>query len=182
MKNLNIKLSSFRHILILSFVVFTCSTSFAQLNKLTQQIDSSTTFYEINIQEKVFLDSLKLVLDSASYYSGGSEFREYKRFKTFWEPRLFPDITFERYMLAEQAYFGTTKSNYAYLSNENWWEIGPKVPPTTANTGVGPAEFITFFDNGTPASTQHMLSGSLPGGLFYSQDAGETWTPAGSDS
>ncbi len=69
--------------------------------------------------------------------------------------------------------------------NSVWKDIGPNnslTRGTGTRRGIGPIEFITIYDTGTVVSTRHMLAGSLPGGLFYSDNAGETWQPAGSDT
>lgn len=128
--------------------------------------------------EKQYLDNLKSSLDSATYYSGGAEYKTFKKFQNFWEPRLYPDKKFETYLLAQQAFFENTSQNYSNASSDNWKEIGPK----NSTVGVGPVEFISFFDNGTAASTQYMLTGATQSGLFYSKDFGETWSPTGTDT
>ena len=69
--------------------------------------------------------------------------------------------------------------NYDFVTEENWKELGPKRKGESGQLGQGPVEFITIFDTGTVASTRHMLTGSLLGGLFYSDDYGESWNSTG---
>lgn len=152
--------------------------SYAQLEKLTTDIQPTWTFYDIYTPQTAYLSNLKSSVDSATYYSGGGEYKEFKRFQNFWEPRLYPDKTFASYFLAHETYYENTSQNYSYASTEKWRELGP----TKSSVGNGPVEFLTFFDNGTAASTQYMLTGALQSGLFYSEDHGETWRPAGTDT
>jgi len=163
---------------IFSLFLFCVLNVNAQLDKQLLNMSPTKSFQDINLSEKLYLDSLKTVLDSTTYYSGGGEYKTFKRFKNIWEPRLFPDKKFDTYYQAEQAYYQSTLNNYTNASSDQWSELGP----TSSTSGIGPAEFVTFFDNGTPASTQYMLAGSLPGGLFYSKDFGESWMSTGSDN
>lgn len=66
---------------------------------------------------------------------------------------------------------------------ENQWEcIGPNNTPGYFNKmsslGVGPTDFI----KSTPLQEGLLLTGSIPGGLFFSTDRGEVWQNAGSDN
>jgi len=164
--------------LILFLSIISIGKSFAQLEKLQSNLNSSTTFQDIYVPEKQYLDNLKLTLDSTTYYCGGAEYKTFKKFQNFWESRLYPNKTFETYFLAQQAFYENTSQNYSNASSDTWKEIGPK----NSAVGIGPVEFITFFDNGTPVSTQYMLTGATQSGLFYSKDFGETWSPAGTDT
>jgi hypothetical protein len=174
----NLKTLSLLKAIILSLFLFCVLNVNAQLDKQLLNISPTKSFRDINLSEKLYLDSLKTVIDSTTYYSGGGEYKTFKRFKNIWEPRLFPDKKFDTYLQAEQTFYENTSTNYVNASSEQWSELGP----TISTSGIGPAEFVTFFDNGTPASTQYMLAGSLPGGLFYSKDFGETWLSTGSDN
>lgn len=62
-----------------------------------------------------------------------------------------------------------------------WVSIGPNQPPTNPNyrddAGIGPVEFIRVH----PTKQGHLLVGSLSGGLFYSENGGESWQSCGSD-
>jgi len=113
----------------------------------------------------------------------GSDYTEFKRWINFWEPRLAPSGDFK-------AYFGSGKNfqdgqNIPAPGNTDpWEEIGPTIKPQTGipigggDWGVGPIEFISFY-NPNPSL---MLCGSLNGGLFYSGDGGDHWQNGGSDT
>ena len=64
---------------------------------------------------------------------------------------------------------------------KEWVEIGPidnPIAKSQSAAGLGPVEFIRISKN----NPNLMLAGSLMGGLFYSNNSGDTWQNAGSDS
>lgn len=68
-----------------------------------------------------------------------------------------------------------------YDFNKQWEFLGPDDKPNVLKpqsaSGVGPIEFIRVFQQ----DTKNLLAGSNLGGLFFSEDGGENWIPAGSD-
>lgn len=121
----------------------------------------------------------------------GSEYNQYLHFLRQWEPRLYAvEGDFGKYMEQEAAAIkglrrrvalrGGMLSMASTIATSPWRENGPiaKQTSTVGAEGVGPIEFITFF---TPAPS-HMLCGSTAGGLFYSTNAGVSWSSAGSDT
>ncbi|MFK8044346.1 MAG: hypothetical protein AB8B72_02535 [Crocinitomicaceae bacterium] len=73
-----------------------------------------------------------------------------------------------------------TYSQNVVLTNQ-WEEIGPFDNPIARSqtaAGLGPVEFIQISKK-TPSL---MIAGSLMGGLFYSENSGDTWENGGSDS
>ncbi len=130
-----------------------------------------------------YLDSLKLVMDSSDYYSGAGEFKEFKKFSKIWEPRLGANGTFESFYEAQSMYYNNLSENYDYITPNKWLELGPnRLNYIPGRTGIGPVEAITFFDNGTLELTRYMLASSLMGGLFFSEDSGDSWKSGGTDS
>ncbi|MBN2728797.1 MAG: hypothetical protein JXR53_06190 [Bacteroidales bacterium] len=121
----------------------------------------------------VYFDSLYNIYGDSIYEGEGSEYNDYMRFMNFYEPRLSTNIGFEEYFMS------FTNQPIPQALQTNWNDIGPD---NSLSTGIGPTEFISIFDNGTPILCNYMLTGSLTGGLFYSDDAGSTWNPAGSDT
>lgn len=65
--------------------------------------------------------------------------------------------------------------------SEEWYSLGPNIPPKNkthrSDAGIGPVEFIRIY----PKASNHLLAGSLSGGLFYSDNGGENWVNTGSD-
>jgi hypothetical protein len=154
-----------------------------QLQTYLNNATPSTTYQSIKTKMVPYLDSLKLVTDSSAYYSGAGEFKQFKKFSKLWEPRLGTDGTFDSYYEAQSLYYNNLSENYDYITTDNWLELGPnKLNYIPGRTGIGPVEAITFFDNDTLESTRYMLASSLMGGLFYSEDYGETWVNGGTDA
>lgn len=159
------------------------SDSIGQLDSYLINMQAGHDFYFIRDKMDAYLDSLETTMDSIYFYSGGGEFKEFKKFEKLWEPRVSPHGDFIKYFDAEYNFYENLQDSYEYITEGPWHELGPNaVNYSNINKGVGPVEFLTFFDNGTPGSTQYMLTGSLPGGLFYSTDFGNTWNKTGTDT
>lgn len=66
--------------------------------------------------------------------------------------------------------------------NNGWQFLGPENKPDSPDnnpaSGVGPVEFIRVFQK----NSNILLAGSLSGGLFISEDKGESWYNSGSDA
>jgi hypothetical protein len=69
-----------------------------------------------------------------------------------------------------------------YNFSNAWQFVGPSnkpdAPTNISASGVGPIEFIRVYQK----NPQHLLAGSLSGGLFFSEDGGENWINSGSDA
>lgn len=167
-----------KYIIIILLIAFT-NTSKAQLETYILNADESTSFYDIQAGMHPYLDSLKLVLDSSTYYSGDGEYRNFRKFEKFWTPRVDQDGKFGQYTETVKEYYANTRDDYSYFNSDEWHEIGPN---KNNNVGIGPTEFLTFFDNGTDTSTKYMLTGSLTGGLFYSVNSGISWNHGGTNN
>jgi len=184
-KNLNICFMS-RSLKVSLFFGLFCfillSNGFGQLNTYLNNIQSDSNYYMIKNGMKPYLDSLKTTMDSISFYAGSGEYKEFKKFEKLWEPRVSPHGNFTKYFDAEYSYYMNQQGTYDYITDVPWHELGPNiVNQSNNNKGVGPVEFLTFFDGGTTDSTQYMLTGSLAGGLFFSNDYGSTWNKTGTD-
>jgi hypothetical protein len=154
----------------------------AQLQTYLNGATPATTFQSIENKMLPYLDSLKLVTDSAVYYSGSGEYKPYQKFRKIWGPRLGANGTFGSFYSAQANFYNELQSNYNYITEAKWSELGPKkLNFIQGSTGIGPVEAITFFDNGTVESTRYMLASSLMGGLFFSENYGETWVNGGTD-
>ncbi len=150
----------------------------AQFNNCILTSDSNTTFPSIQGNLNSYIDSLVDNGDSSMVYSGDGDGRKLLRFTEIWESRLYPNKNFHSYNIAEAEYYSSTSSQFSTSNTNSWKEIGP----LRSDKGIGPAEFLRIYDDGSATSTKFMLSGSLPGGLFLSSDYGETWNNAGSDN
>ena len=77
-------------------------------------------------------------------------------------------------------------SNFTFAQltgfNNDWVSLGPNEYPTNPkfriDAGVGPIEFIRVFQK----KEGFLLAGSLHGGLFFSENGGDSWMNSGSDA
>ena len=159
-------------LLISISLLWLSTTGYTQVSQKSILNSSNVTLNQIKSSMQVYFDSLHQVFGDSVFLGEGTEYSEYKRFINFFEPRLSANVSFDDFFRSQIV----TVNNQVLSSS--WKEIGPN---NTLTNGIGTTEFISFYDDGTPASTQHMLTGSLAGGLFYSDNAGENWHPAGSD-
>jgi len=171
----------FTHVLI-TFLILGYYSAFGQLNKYVTNMTPEQNFYTIQYNMTKYLDSLQKVTDSAVFYSGDSEYNRFKIFESIWEPRVSPHGEFSRYYDAVADYYENREDDYSHYLVTPWHELGPKTLQTSGSKGIGPVEFVTFYDNGTDDSTFIMLTGSTVGGLFYSTDAANTWQSTGTDA
>lgn len=152
----------------------------AQLSKFLINLSDTSNYFNVRPSLLSRIDSLRNVLDSATFYSGAGEYKELKRFDDFWMPRLYPHGRISKYLDYEGYFMTNLRNSYDYYTEEPWVEIGPFREEENYRH-IGPTEFVKIFNDGTPQSTRHMLTGSLPGGLFYSDNWGENWSNAGTD-
>jgi len=170
---------------------------FSKSSKVSAQFfpERGKSLYEIKIERQLYFDSLRNTIPDSLFFAEGSDYNEYMKFVLFWEPRLYPHGDFTIYF--ENNYQALQQISTEYPSfrgngnsvlpcNTPWHELGPIRMPENGitwlsqggcNRGVGPIEFIQFYKN----NTSKMLCGSNSGGLFYSDDAGQTWHQGGSD-
>jgi hypothetical protein len=141
----------------------------------------STSYPTIVEKMEIYLDSIKPFTDSVVFYSGSGEYKRFKKFKKVWEPRINAYGSFESFYQAQSQFYDSDIYNYDYITERPWQELGPKRLVTSGLKGIGPVESITFFDNNSTESTRHMLVTSLMGGLYYSDNYGETWVNGGTD-
>ena len=164
-------------LIVFVFCMLTTINSKAQLQKLI--IEGNKNLFQIEAEMTVFLDSLKQAIPDSVFNAGGGEYRDYMKFMNFWKPRLYPHGDFKKYFNAIDAFYGKIKST-PYI--KEWIELGPNKSTDNSGLGIGPIEFITFYDNGTAISTDTMLAGSTLGGLFFSTDYGSHWNKTGTDT
>ncbi|MFT5822165.1 MAG: hypothetical protein ACI8ZM_003421 [Crocinitomix sp.] len=66
--------------------------------------------------------------------------------------------------------------------NNEWVSIGPNNSPVNpkfrGDAGIGPIEFIRVYQQ----KAGYLLAGSLHGGLFFSENGGDSWINSGSDA
>ncbi|MDD3528080.1 MAG: hypothetical protein PHX39_14140, partial [Bacteroidales bacterium] len=167
--------------LCIALVVLMAPGGYGQLDTYLNNMEQGYNFYDIRSGMNRYLDSLRTTMDSAIFFAGDSEYKRFKLFESIWESRLSSHGDFSIYYDAMADYYNNKRSDYTYYSTDKWHEIGPNTIQTSGGKGIGPVEFLTFYDNGTADSTFIMLTGSTVGGLFYSTDTASTWQPTGTD-
>jgi len=176
-------LSKFQMLFIL-LILTNSMTLKAQLSSLTLYMQDNSEYSLFRNRAQSYIDSILPTLDSVdslNFFSGAGEYKAFNKFTTQWDHKLLPNGTFEDYFHAVETFYNSTILNYDYVSESSWIEIGPTKVQSSSKKGIGPVEFITIFDTDIPDSTRYMLTGSLLGGLFYSEDFGENWISTGTD-
>ncbi len=167
-------------LLLFIAIVFTINTN-GQLSTYLNNMNPEQNYYDIKFGMMHYLDSLRTTMDSAAFYAGDGEYKRFKIFEKIWEPKVSPHGDFSTFYNNLEDYYKYREGDYNYYTTEQWHELGPKTLQTSGSKGIGPVEFLTFYDNGTTDSTFIMLTGSTAGGLFYSTDTANTWHKTGTD-
>jgi len=117
-------------------------------------------------------------------FEEGREFSRFKKWEAFWSYRLGVGHTFEGYEKSLALSHTSLQQRNSSLNTGDWIEIGPTdLPYGTARVGqgsgygIGPIRFINISED----NEDYMLCGSHLGGVYYTSDAGETWSNGGSD-
>ncbi len=156
-----------RPIFILVFSLVFSSFSFAQSQSWIDALNGNITknFYEI---QKDFNDYAATVdLDTVRGW------KQYKRWEWFMEPRVFPTGNFPNPLATKYAmekYYvdrGIEKRS-STRSSGDWHLVGPKYSP---GKGIGRINFVTFH----PTEPNTIFVGAPSGGLWKSEDDGNTW-------
>lgn len=109
----------------------------------------------------------------------GSGWKPYKRWEYDTEERVYPSGEFppQNILYTEYYKFMATKGrgNNAQRSSGNWEELGPKSWENVNgwNPGIGRVNFIYE----EPGNQNTIYVGTPAGGLWRSEDAGQSWTP-----
>ncbi len=128
-----------------------------------------------------YFDSLQNIHGSSILEGEGSEYNHYMKYYYHWAPRLSGYNDFEKYYRAYKASIDNLH-NYQNLNNDTWHELGPKqVNDCISNAcyarGIGPIEHISIFK----PNPQYMLCAQTRGGVFYSNNGGQSWRSTGTD-
>ncbi|MCF8366301.1 MAG: hypothetical protein K9H16_11000, partial [Bacteroidales bacterium] len=167
---------------VISVFLLTNIGVYGQLDSWLNNMQPEQNYYDIKYGMQEYLNSLEKTMDSAVFYAGDGEYKRFKIFESIWEPRVSPHGEFSKYYDAQEDYYKNLQDDYTFYTTASWHELGPKTIQTSGSKGIGPVEFVTFYDNGTTDSTFIMLTGSTLGGLFYSTDTANTWQSAGTDT
>jgi len=161
-----------RLLLLTAIILFSASES--QSQKWADMLhDGRANFYEIQAEFESTWNNMENVR--------GSGWKPYKRWEYETEMRVYPSGEFpprhQRY--TEYYKFAATKGRNAQQvarnSNGNWQELGPKMWSNQNgwNPGIGRVNFIYE----EPGNQNTIYVGTPAGGLWRSEDAGQSWTP-----
>lgn len=148
---------------------------------LVQANGNPKNLYDYKAEMESYFSQLAVILGQGIYTAEESDYSQYRRWLSYWEPRLSPGGSFEAYYTSlRDAYEEQPVSGGGGRSNTDPWnELGPKRRPEQGGqAGIGPTHFVTI----NRSNPNMMLTGAFEGGLFYSPDGGENWVNAGSDT
>lgn len=103
--------------------------------------------------------------------------KQFKRWESFWEPRVFPNGRFPDAveLIKDIRALETSKREAAQSLDYRWFELGPKYLFTTYKDatlyGHGRINCVRFH----PDDDKIIYIGSATGGIWKSEDAGQTW-------
>ncbi len=148
-----------------------------------QDPDYYRPFTEIVMEKEAYFELQREKLDEDEFLAESGEYNEYQRWYRFWKPRIAPYGTMAEYnkLLGEAS--ATPKS----LGNiDDWYELGPTDKPSASTnvSSIGGGDRGIGVINSLIVHRQNpnkLLASSAAGGLFYSEDKGQSWTNAGSD-
>lgn len=137
--------------------------------------------YEYKTEMEGYFNQLAASQGQGVFTDEAGDYSQYRRWLSYWEPRLSPGGSFEAYYASlRDAYEEQPVSGGDSRANTDPWnELGPKRRPEQGGqVGIGPTHFVTI----NRTNPNMMLTGAFESGLFYSPDGGENWVNAGSDT
>ncbi len=128
-------------------------------------------------EEQSYYDSLGIVNDT----SEGSEYAKSMKNFFFWGPRLLPDKDYKDYRQTLLNYAQTYQPPVMYQENRTpkWHLIGPSGNSSYTNINFTGQIHYIYFPN--PSNFNEIFACSPTGGLFISENGGNTWKNAGTD-
>lgn len=97
-----------------------------------------------------------------------------------WQPMVWPDSSYENIIKATYLMYDNRFAIHNDVVEGNWRELGPvNFPEGThkRHIGIGRVNTVIFH----PRDEQKMFVCSPTGGMFYSEDGGESWQNGGTD-
>jgi len=147
------------------------------LNGKAQSTWSGLPYLEQHSLEQAFYDSIALANPTAEMPQG---YRSFKNDEVLWEPYLFSDNTRPTYQSEWQAQYANGLALIINSVQGEWKELGPTHTPQNSNvrlTGTGRLNSITHH----PTNPKRIWVCSPTGGVFLTNDGGESWQNGGTD-
>ncbi|NLJ07500.1 MAG: PKD domain-containing protein [Sphingobacteriales bacterium] len=148
-------------LLIISFIFSGNLVLYSQSNN--PFTGSSQNFYEIKAQ-------FEKKLAEASDLEHFREWKQYKRWEWFMEPRVFPTGELPNPMaVSNELSKPKPYRNDGYRSSGSWVSLGPDI---SSGNGIGRINFICFH----PTDSNIIFAGAPSGGLWKTTNGGTSWT------
>lgn len=173
--------------IIITLLMLSSAYGFSQ-GGFVRAAEKYNNLNDIKAALQPYFERQRVEIGNEAFYHEGGEYTAYQHYLRFWEPILHPHGDFSKFYQAEETYWRQNPpQSKAYGNTDDWYELGPYSNNTSGQLGpfgsghpmgIGPTEFVTINKN----NHNELLSGSLNGGLYYSNNNGVTWTNAGSDS
>lgn len=154
--------------------VFMSFSASAQTPWVDEMLKKDANFNEIK-------QAFDLEWDGKQYVKGKG-WKQYQRWKAFWETRLLPDGSFPDFQTSFNEYKQYMSANGQAKSLQNAGNWSPMGPFSYTNTdswspGLGRVNFIVE----DPNNSNIIYVGAPAGGIWKSTDSGSTWTPLGDE-
>jgi hypothetical protein len=109
-------------------------------------------------------------------YDEGSSFNQFRRWESFWGPRLMPEYDLSKAVTHQRTFLHEfkTKKRASERLKSNWEELGPN---KNGLGGTGRIDAIAFH----PTDTNTIYVGAPSGGAWVSHNAGENWENLNTD-
>jgi hypothetical protein len=173
--------------LCLIFMLF----SFSCAGLFSQESDYRIPFSVLKERKEAYFAALVEANGAGILEAEAGEYREYKRWLAFWEPRIAPDGTYESYSKTIYDYYqgqkkrSSANSTKALGNTDSWTELGPFKKPNPGLSSVGNGDLGVGIIEDVVINTQNadrVLGWSLAGGLYVTDNKGLNWQNAGSDN
>lgn len=156
-----------------------------------QKNDYAIPFYKLKETKDNYFKELIKQKGKEALEGENSEYRNYQRWLSFWQPRIAPNGSYKTYTEIMYNYYKKEKINIQRSSSPvtnnttPWKELGPYKKPTPGLSSVGGGDLGVGIIKDIVINRQNtnkILGWSLAGGLFTTNDKGLHWQNAGSDN
>ncbi len=125
-------------------------------------------------QQQAYYDSVSVNTDTTE----GDGYAKFQKTLFNWGPRLLPDLDYEDYRQNMLNYASNYSAPQNYAGTGKWHLVGPDGNTTMGAKYTGQIHYI-YFPNSVDTNT--LFACSPTGGLFISEDGGDSWQNAGTD-
>lgn len=141
---------------------------------------NSENLYEYKAEQEVYFDSIRAARELQDMGMEGTGYRSFQSHLRAWEPLVYPEGDYLPVLEAKQAAMMARSAMLNHTIEWNWKELGPFNPPAgkhVRHLGIGRLTSLYVH----PANEQTLFVTSPTGGLWYTEDEGESWQNGGTD-